>query len=88
MSRLLRIEVIFMSREDTWKQARERIRNFARAKNPSSLSSVQNPDDLEQTDGSTEPTVESLVAIDNPDDSHVHQPETLGIPRKKPRRKG
>lgn len=70
-----------MSREKTWKQAKDRLRTFARAENPEQLSVIQNPDDAETMVAHSE-NANSLVAVDNPDDQHVHQPETLGIKQK------
>lgn len=71
-----------MSREETWKKAKGRIRDFARAKNPETLTRMQSPDDGGQDEAALSQSAETLVAIDNPDDVHVHQPETLGIERK------
>lgn len=72
-----------MSHDETWRRARERIRNFARSKSPYTLTRIQNPDDAEQEEGTLTQSVDTLVAIDNPDDVYVHQPESLGIERKK-----
>lgn len=72
-----------MSREKTWKQAKQRLRTFARSDNPEQLSTVQNPDDAEPGTVTDQDGVETLVVIDSPDDYYLHQPETLGIePRK------
>lgn len=68
-----------MSREETWKKARARVRRFARAKNPVTLTQLQNPDDAEQEEETLSRDAGTLVAIDSPDDVYVHQPEALGI---------
>lgn len=68
-----------MSREETWNQAKKRVKEFARAKRPETLSILQSPDDADQGEESLTQEAETLVAIDSPDDYYVHQPETLGI---------
>lgn len=68
-----------MPREKTWKQAKERLRSFARSENPEQLSVIQNPDDAEPEVANGAENVPSLVAIDSPDDYYVYQPESLGV---------